>query len=479
MAVALQWHVATNAEDPVALATSRSAETGVGEKDVLLVVCDSHQAQVDSSRTSAELARLILEAYHARELRATASASTVNTPSTRSADHSGDVAHWLAEAVSSGLRETFANIRARERELTAEPGNPINATATAATMPSANGANNGHAAPTPFSVIAAVIHHNTLYVARFGSGDAYLLRNGALQHLTDATFVGTASVGAFEPDLGQLDLSGEDRVMLCNDAFGQAVNETQMRSVLRSTPSSRRAAQTLLETGLRDRQGEIMSLAVADYVTGRQGVFPTAPTAGASPTAATGVRRGTFRSILAVVALLVLIGGAIFTVTTLNRNGFGIPTGVQTQTGSGGDDVNGANGNSNGNGTLINTPAALPTEPINAVVPVTPTNTLAPTDAPTNTPEPTLTPTALPTNTPEPTLTPTNTPEPTPTETPTRRPTRRPPTATPVPTDTPIPPTPTPAATDTPTPQPPPPSGGGGGGGGNPPPPCPPGATCG
>ncbi len=464
MAVALQWHVATNANEPVALATSRSVETGVGEKDVLLVVCDTPQAQGGSARTAAELARSILDAYHAREAQL-AAPNGVN--GSRAPGERADVAQWLADAITVGLRRmykpTFTVSPTSTAQLSDSSIVPAQSTlADPSISATATQTINSAVYATAHSVVAAVIHHDTLYVSRYGGGQVYLLRNGVLQHLTDASFAGGANPALLEPDLGQLDLSGEDRVVLCNEAFGAAINETQLRSVLRATPSSRRATQILLDTAVRDHEGKVFSLALADYVTGRPGVFPNTPTVKAKGNGASGVRRGTFRSMAAIAALLLLIASAIFAVMSL----------------SGGRIFSGASG---GNTTPVSTGAPTVAPTLNAVVPITPTvtteatvstkstETTAPTTPPTTAPatatqtvEPSATASPVPTDTPEPTVT--NTPEPTPT----RRPTRRPPTATPVPTDTPIPPTATLAPTDTPTPQP---SGGGGGGGGQPQPP--------
>lgn len=433
MAVALQWHVATNASDPVALATSRSTQTGGGEKDVLFVVCDTRntsQEQGADPRTAADLARFILDAYHAREAR---SANMARTAADRA-----DVAQWLADAVNTGLKRV-------SRETVA-----LKATGT----DGAPAATSREMAPSPYTVMAAVIHHDTLYVARYGGGQAYLLRAGTLQHLTDESFVSSAHDATLEADLGQLDLAGEDRVLLCNERLARTVNELQLRNVLRSTPSSRRAAQTLLDVSNREQPGVMASLAVADYVTGRTGVYPNAPTAGTANGAVSGTRRGTFRSILAIAALLVLIVGAIFVVSSISNGG--LRTGSRTD--------------------QPTTPAAT----LFAVGPVTPTVAATALVTATNTPSPTASPTLSPTATfaptETPTLTPTNTPEPTATETPTptRRPTRRPTlTPTPAPTDTPAPTEPpTEVPTNTPIPTSPP------SGGGEPPPPCPPGATC-
>ncbi len=106
------------------------------------------------------------------------------------------------------------------------------------------------------------------------------------------------------------------------------------------------------------------------------------------------------------------------------------------------------------NSVLTNTPTPTPTEEVK------PTDTVTPTQIPTNTPA--ATPTEAVTATPEPTATdtptPTSTPTPTPTSTPTPKPTSTP---TPKPTSTPTPKptsTPTPKPTSTPTPKPPSPT---------------------
>jgi|GEM_PF-3407577 len=497
MAVALQWHVATNADQPVALATSRSAATGGGEKDIFLVVCDARQTQSDPVQEAADLARAIFDDYHAREAKsasantARASSSSNNTNgvdsardiSNVSATERNDIAQWLADAITTSVRH-----KAQSSQI-AQP-RPAGATRF-------GDGSSDTLAQTTYAVVAAVIHRKTLYVARYGGGHVYLLRSGALQHLTDESFVGGANAAMFEPDLGQLDLAGEDRVLLCNDGFANAVYETQLRNVLRATPSSRRAAQTLLEVATRDgsssdgsssndainsamkmgRNGyrQITSLAVADYVTGRAGVFPIESMPAGEVEPMTGPRRGAFRSLAAIAVLIALIGSAIFAVTTLTHrvsspgsNGAagaapGAP-GAPTATEFAGQQTKPT--------TAPHTPTATAaptaTPHATAMSVSAPVPTLSPTPRPTHTPAPTLTPTAEPSATPSPTLTPTRRPRPKPTWTPTAVP----PTATQLP--------PTPAPTNTPVP----PSHGGGGGGGGlpppppPPPPCPPGATC-
>lgn len=431
MAIALQWHTATNTSDLVALATSRNAETGIGQKDVVIVVCDALQGGRHDPRLAAGLARDIFDTYAAQEQSASA----------RLADRV-ELAQRLSESIVQSLK------RAQHAgQLVAEgaPAAPTNETAIR------------------YSVVAAVIHSGQLFVARHGGGDVFLLRAGQLQHLTDAAFAAPHS-SALEPDLGQLDMAGEDRVLLCTGTFSKAIKEGQIKSVLRATPSSRKAASSLLDLAERANVTQPLALAVADYVTGQTGVFPAAPISTTPAMPVAGPRRGTFRAIAAGLGLIVLVGFATWAFSTFAGRNNGIPV---------------TPGNP---AATLSAPAGTP---VPAIV-ITPTQTIAPsataTLAPTatETPAPATTPTTLPANTP--TAAPTNTPTSAPTDTPvpTRRPTRRPPTATPVPpTATPEPPTPLPTLVPTETPVPTsPPSGGG-----EPPPPtsppCPPGATCG
>lgn len=422
MAVALQWHIAANTSDAVALATPRNAETGIGQKDVVIVVCDAQQGGRHDTRLAAGLARDIFDTYTAQE----------HSISARYADRI-ELAQRLSESVVQALKR--AQIA----------GQPV--TAGASAPPTADAIH--------YNAIAIVIHSGQLFVARHGSGDVFLLRAGQLQHLTDAAFAAPHS-NALEPDLGQLDLAGEDRVLLCTSPFSKALKEGQIKSVLRATPSSRKAATNLLDLAERANVTQPLALAVADYVTGQTGIFPAAPIATTPATPVAGPRRGTFRTLVAGLGLIALVAFAAWAFSTFADRNSGIPVTP---------------------GSTFATATAPAGTPLPAII-ITPTQTAAP--------SPTLTsasmPTSTSTNTPAPTITPapTNTPEPTATNTPvpTRRPTRRPPTATSAPpTATPEPPTPVPTLAPTDTPVPPPPSGGGG-----PPPtpvPCPPGATCG
>lgn len=500
MAVALQWHVVYNGTEPVALATSRSAETGVGKKDVLLVVCDCKQGRTHDLHAASVLARHIFDAYNARQGRFAPNGIEPSADRT-------DIARWLADAIIEGLRHLY------EGEVV-----PVGGPATSA-VPSANAS---AMKDVTASVTAAVIHHDKLLVARYGDGRVYLLRSGVLQNLTDESFADATHSDRFEPDLGQLDLVGEDRIVLCTEPLYRRLQDPQIRSVLRHTPAARRAAQTLLDLATKAPTDDNIAIAVADYVTGKPGIFE-APPPRASGAPVAGPRRGTFRRLLGIAALLVLlavIGTAAVTLGSDLQTLFGSirPSVVSSPTPDAAAIV-----------AETATAEALATE--NAAVPTaTPTHT--PTSTPTSTPTPTTEPTPILTassavgvvthtvragDTPleiaraynisldellrnNPGLNPTNlkigqeliirpgdaVPSATPTTTfprpsPTPRPTRRPPTATPVPpSPTPVPPTPVP--TDTPAapppdqpppsqPEPPPPP---------PPtaPPCLPGADC-
>ena len=196
MAVALQWYVVYNGTEPVALATSRSAETGVGKKDVLLVVCDCKKGHTHNLHAASLLARFIFDAYNAREGK-----FVPNGVEPAKAERT-DIARCLADAIGEGLRRLYK-------------GEAVALSASAAPVPPAAAGDALKGATA--SVIAAVIHHDKLLVARYGSGRLYLLRGGMLQNLTDESFADAAHADPFEPDLGQLDLVGEDRILLCTE----------------------------------------------------------------------------------------------------------------------------------------------------------------------------------------------------------------------------------------------------------------------
>ncbi|MCS6848886.1 MAG: LysM peptidoglycan-binding domain-containing protein [Anaerolineae bacterium] len=509
MAVALQWHVAYNGTEPVALATSRSAETGVGKKDVLLVVCDCKQGRTHDLHAASVLARHIFDAYNARQSKSVLNVAELSAAPT-------DIARWLADAIIEGLRHLYE-------------GEAVPAGVPATSAPPM--ANTGARKDITASVTAAVIHHDKLLVARYGNGRVYLLRGGVLQNLTDESFADATHSDRFEPDLGQLDLAGEDRIVLCTEPLYRRLQDPQIRSVLRHTPAARRAAQALLDLATKAPTDDNIAVAVADYVTGKLGIFEAAPPRVSSAPVA-GPRRGTFRRLLGIATLLVLLaalGTAAVAFGGQLRTLFGsaLPSAAASPTPDGTAAAavilaETATAGAIATSSAAASPTVTPTHTPTPTVEPTPTQTTMPTAEPTPTTEPAVvvTHTVRADDTPleiaraynisldellrnNPGINPTNlrigqvliirrggaAPSATPTQAaisiqpPTPRPTRRPPTATPVPpTPTPVPPTPTlaPLPTDTPTPappaqpsqpEPPPPPP-------TVPPPCPPGADC-
>lgn len=373
MAVALQWHVAYNGTEPVALATSRSAETGIGKKDVLLVVCDCKSGHVHDAHAASQLARFIFDAYTERASHASTVVERI------------DIARWLAEAITNGLKQF------RHSESVAPAA--VSAADAAAERPTR--ATSEPKRDTRLSVIAAVIHHDKLLVARYGEGRVYLLRSGALQNLTDESFSDGTHADPLEPDLGQLDLEGEDRIVLCTEPFYRRLQDAQIRAVLRSTPAARRATQTLLDLATKAPTHDNIALAVADYVTGKTRTFEVPPTrVSGQPTS--GPRRGTFRSLLMVALLIVLIAVLGAGLVALSGGLNGIPglgrrDAAATAT-PGGALVAGSD--------LTATASPEPTAPPS-------TATTEPTETPAETPSPQPTATATPAIEPTPTTVPT------------------------------------------------------------------------
>jgi serine/threonine protein phosphatase PrpC len=409
MAIALQWHVQSNKEEPVALSTSRTTDMDTANREVLLVLCDGKVERANDARLSSAAAQSIFDLFNnnTRDL---------------------DPAVRLSQAISRTL--TLAHKNQTDSD-------------------------NAH---TQLNIVAAVVGQNKLTVSRAGKGRVYLMREGHVQNLTDESF---ASEGN-EPDIGQLDLEGEDRVLLCTDAVAERLNEMQLRNILRANASARKATSALLSGANADETDDNMSVAVLDFVTGQTGTFQLEKFANGNGIAKGGIAKVT-RSIATwiVLAALILAAAVVVPLLTSGQN--------STTESASGDNI----------ATLPAPPTAqkaIIAEPSSTRA-AEPSPTIAPTSTPlpsaTASPQPTTTATTTSTATPKPT----DTPEPT--ATPTARPTRRPPTKTPTPEPTHTPePSPT-LILPTDTPVPPPSSGGGGGG--NPPPPqnpCLPGAQC-
>ncbi len=223
MATALQWHVAHNSEREIVQATERTHNFNAAnnvDEGVFIVVCESQVCGQDDPDAASVLASEIFRAYR--------NAGTRTESTTEE-----DVAQRVASAVASGI--AFASA----------PENRI---------------------------VAALVWHYTLFVARSG-GHAYLLRQGELQHLTTDEALGDAV--ALEPEIGQLTLEGEDRILLCTSAVSAVLQPADMRRWLKMHPSGRRTAQMLLRAVEHECPQHMVGLAIIDHIGGNPAAFPT------------------------------------------------------------------------------------------------------------------------------------------------------------------------------------------------------------
>lgn len=422
MPVALQWHVQTNSSESVALATPRS-KFDANDGDVVITLTDVHHSLNTNQRLAASVARVIFDGLD---------------PATNIADPTQRLN--MAVSKATHLARTFKLDGAAP-----------------------------DTGPHTVCVTAVVLQQNRLTIARAKRGRIYLFREGHLQNLTEDSFSDDADV-----DLGQLDLEGDDRILICTEDFAARVSDLQIRNIMRSQPSARKAAHALLNALPVDASQCIISVAILDYVTGEANAFQVENMAEST---ARGKAPRTLLSIPTLVVLAALVISGALLIPWIGNRGTVKATTVGTST-----PITGSGDTASATSSLATVPAVetiLPTateeiaapESTATVVPAT--ETLTPPTATALPPTATVTASPVPTETAVP---PTATAKPKATLRP--RPTRTPvpPTWTPEPppTETPIPPT------QTPPPPPPPPSGGGGGNPPpEPPPPCPPGATCG
>ncbi len=427
MPVALQWHVQTNSSESVALATPRS-KFDANDADVVITLTDVHHALDTNQRFAASAARVIFDGLD---------------PATNIADPTQRLSMAISKAAH--LARTFK----------------LDGAAT-------------DTGPHTVCATAVVLQQNRLTIARAKRGRVYLFREGHLQNLTEESFSDDADV-----DLGQLDLEGDDRILICTEDFAARVPDLQIRNIMRSQPSARKAAQALLGVFPLDTTHSVISVAILDYVTGEANAFQVENMA---ESLARGKAPRTLPSIPTLVVLAALVIAGALLIPWIGNRGTVKATTEITST-----PITGSSGTASATPELATVGAietALPAATAEVATPE-PSGTFAP--ATETAPPPTAT-SLPPAATATATATVTASPLPTETRVPPKpratfrpRPTRTqvPPTWTPEPpaTETAIPPTPTSSP-----PPPPPPSGGGGGGGGNPPPPpppCPPGATCG
>ncbi len=223
MATALQWHVAHNSEREIVQATERTHNcntANIADEGVFIVVCESQVCGQDDPEAASVLASETFRAYR-------------NADTRTGGITEEDVAQRVTSAVASGL--AFASA----------PENCI---------------------------VAALVWRNTLFVARSG-GHAYLLRQGELQHLTTDDALGDAV--APEPEIGQLTLEGEDRILLCTSAVSAVLRPADMRRWLKMHPSGRRTAQMMVRAVEHECPQHTVGLAIIDHISGNPAVFPT------------------------------------------------------------------------------------------------------------------------------------------------------------------------------------------------------------
>jgi PPM family protein phosphatase len=127
------------------------------------------------------------------------------------------------------------------------------------------------------TLVAAVIHEDTLYVAHVGDSRAYLVRNGAAQLLTRdhvwleddenygslVRWLGGARARV-EVDLTTLILQDSDKVLLCSDGVTNVVDSQDIQTYV-STHSPSAAAQSLIDLANRRGTSDNVSAAVIQY----------------------------------------------------------------------------------------------------------------------------------------------------------------------------------------------------------------------
>lgn len=278
------------------------------------------------------------------------------------------------------------------------------------------------------TIVAAVIHQNTLYVAHVGDSRAYLLRNGQVYRLTqDHTLTQlkllrgliTPEQAATDPDQGVLtrslgsaptvevevsrpvSLAPGDVVLLCSDGLTDVVSDEEIAETVRRHPDPKKAARELVKLANRRGGPDNITVAIA-RVGGKAAPQPAAkpaakPSRAAKPAPAKkkGIpafqpRQWLILGALAGAVLLVfaLLAAAVL-LTREGRGGGGVSRPTSTPTAG-----------------LPAAPATPTLEGTAAPGVVRPTSTPAPTPSPTPTRlrrSPTPTPSPSPTPTPMPT----------------------------------------------------------------------------
>ena len=127
------------------------------------------------------------------------------------------------------------------------------------------------------TLTAAILEKERLIIAQVGDSRAYLLHNGSLQQITrdhslmaDMIEAGqlteaearvhpnrsviTRAIGSdphMQPDLYELNVETGDRLLLCSDGVCGMIEDSEIASIMRQTPSAQACADQLVETALQ------------------------------------------------------------------------------------------------------------------------------------------------------------------------------------------------------------------------------------
>jgi hypothetical protein len=334
MAIALQWHVASNVPSlaPFAIANATTAVPAKARTGDL--VDTSIAATTETLPVVRATART--RAWNAESDFVLLVLSEPNQRQSHAADHIA--ASTQTDTIFESCHRALTSISTFSEEDVARRFDDAVATALM---------NGGETNPC---VIAALVWHRQLFVVRTRGGHAFLLRRGDVQHLTlDSEWHGqplpesAARHACIETEIGQLDLQSDDRVLLCTHASVNVLSLSDIKRWLHHDPSCRRTTQLLLRAITREQsqqsEARAIGIAVLDFIgstTTRLGTrsqhrdfkVGNSGSARLSTTLSRFVRRNADR----LLPLLAIAGAAAMTSTLLVIHGTGNGTDNTTST---------------------------------------------------------------------------------------------------------------------------------------------------
>jgi hypothetical protein len=262
------------------------------------------------------------------------------------------------------------------------------------------------------TMVAAVVHGNTLYVANVGDSRAYMVRGGQIAQLTRDHTLTQQKIdqGLIRPEQAEMDpnrnvltrsmgsgpqvqvdlfpplqLIEGDTLLLCSDGLTDMLDDTEIARLV-DGGSPKRIAQRLIAAA--NRSGGLDNISVVMARFGRK-------EASNRSVLVDGIQQMSSRQRRILLAGIALVAAALCAMAVLGFSMFRSPKSTPTPTPI---------------ATIAATPTATLTEPTPAPPTAQPSETLS-ASQPTSTPAPTITPTPTPTPKP-PTLTPTPPPSP-------------------------------------------------------------------